>query len=566
MSRFKRPPHRSTTMTWTAAFLFILLFTLTIFASLTTANIEPKEQKLDISTITSNITGLVLADPKRKVVDHPVDCPFYLPFDNDPPFTHILAIDLGISYTSAGYYKDDKFHYVLDNNGHILIPSYVSIINNPDDINTTQILFGEDAKAQLATNPQNTLFNWQRLIRLPYGHPTVQSEINSSRILYKIVSSVPTPSDSPSDSCLNSNHVLKPTPASGTEEDGNKHFLGLAMIQLPTHTSNQRRLYKPEDITALLISNLKQRAEVQAGPGTAFTHAVTTIPSDYTDDQRHALEQAIEAAGLTRLRFIRRHLAPSLAYRVEELQYEDCNVVMVNLDPEYLEVAVAEIDDHVYDTLQIVERKDARYDDEMANRPVVEYLVDKHLSRTRGAAGALLEQNQQQYIFGQQDHNSEKVLIYRHTLLNDTKSMKRLYNEILKVNTLISNIQSPPVASNNLVRIEIDSFYDKYDFSEELTVSQWQALRQKTLTAIVPTVERVLKALPEYHTAIDVVVVAGTSPLVPDTIRLLKEYFKDKGEVKILAGIDPALSMVQGMAAVVDAFVPPSYITSPKCL
>lgn len=482
-----------------------------------------------------------------------------------------FILDLGISYTTAGYYKDDKFHYVLDNNGLILIPSYVSIINHPnsstDNTNTTQILFGQDAKAQLVKNPKNTLFNWQRLIRLPYGHPSVQSEINSGRIPYKIVSSVPTPSGSPSDSCLNSDHALKPTPASSIDEDENKHFLGLAMIQIPTHTSNQRRLYRPEEITTLLISNLKQRAEAQAGPGTAFTHAVVTLPSDYTDDQRYALEQAIEAAGLTRLSLIRRHLAPSLAHRVEKHQHEYNNVVMVNLDPEYLEVAVAEIEDHVYFNLQIVERKDVRYDDELANRLVMEYLTDKHASRTRGAAGALLDQTQQQYIFGQQNNKPEDAIVYRHTILNDTKATRRLYNEILKVNTIISNIQSPPPAtSNNLVRIEIDSFFDNLDFSEEFAISKWQALRQKTLSAIVPTVEQVLKTLHESHTAIDVVVVAGASPLVPDTIRLLKEHFKDKGEVKFLAGIDPALAIIQGMAVVMNAFAPPSYITSPKCL
>lgn len=57
--------------------------------------------------------------------------------------------------------------------------------------------------------------------------------------------------------------------------------------------------------------------------------------------------------------------------------------VRVNLDPEYLEVAVAVLDDEVLDTMEILERTEVRYDDEAVNRLVLEHPVDKHLSRAR---------------------------------------------------------------------------------------------------------------------------------------------------------------------------------------
>ncbi|KAF9548073.1 Heat shock 70 kDa protein 6 [Mortierella hygrophila] len=307
MSCFERSSLRASQPTRPFTFFAILIFTLTLLASSTLANIIGQTEKQDLSTITPEVTGLVLADPTRKVVDHPVDCPFYLPSFNSPPLEGILAIDLGISYTSAGYFKDDKFHYVLDNNGLPLIPSYVAIFNNPSTLsnnntNTTQILFGQDAKDQLTTNPQNTIFNWQRLIRLPYG---------------------------------------------------------LAMIQIPAHVPTLRHLYRPEELTTLLVSHLKHLAETQAGIN--FTYAVVTIPSDDTPDQRHALDEAIEAAGLYGLRQIRRHLAPYLAYQLDRYQLDGDNVVMVNLDPEYLEVAVAEIDEGVYETMAILERTEVSH-------------------------------------------------------------------------------------------------------------------------------------------------------------------------------------------------------------
>ena len=398
------------------------------------------------------------------------------------------------------------------------------------------------------------IFNWQRLIRLPYGNPIVQSEIK--RVPYNIVSSVPTPPppSPPANSCPNPNHSPAPRRVSGTQEkEGNKHFLGLAMIQIPAHIPTLRHPYRPEELTTLLVAHLKHLAETQAG--TKFTHTVVTVPNDYTPNQKHALGEAIEAAGLSCLRLVRRHLAPSLAYRLDENQLGSENVVMVNLDPGYLEVAVVEFDDGMSDTMEILERNEVRYDGEAANRLVLEHLVDKHLSRAGGVTTTgLLDETRQQHIFERQEGNHDDKLLRRYTLFNDTTAMNRLYNEIFKANAIF--LQPSPSHSKKLVRIEIQSFFESHDFSEDLTLSQWQDLRLSTLTALLPTVEQVLKRLHEYYTSIDVVVVAGASPLVPDAIRLLKSYFrgivKEGKEVRFPTGIDPALAMVQGVAVVVE--------------
>ncbi|KAF9137639.1 hypothetical protein BGX30_010032 [Mortierella sp. GBA39] len=565
MSCSERSSLRASQPTWPFTFFAILIFTLTLLDSSTLANIIEQTEKQDLSTITPEVTGLVLADPTRKIVDHPVEYPFYLPSFNSPPFEGILAIDLGISYTSAGYFKDGKFHYVFDNNGLPLIPSYVAIFNNPstssnNNTNTTQILFGQDAKDQLTTNPQNTIFNWQRLIRLPYGNSIVQSEIK--RVPYNIVSSVPTPPPLPANSCPNPNHSPAPKRASCTpEEDDNKHFLGLAMIQIPGHVPTLRHLYRPEEVTTLLVSHLKHLAETQAGIN--FTSAVVTIPSNDTPDQRHAFDEAIEAAGLYRLRLTRRHIVPYLVNRFKAYLLDGDNVVMVNLDPEYLEVAVAEMDQGVYETMAILERTEVSYDGEAANRLVLEYLVDKHFSRARGVtATGLLDKTRQQHTFERQEGSHDNKLLRRDKLFNDTTAMKRLYNEILKATAIF--LQPSPSHSKKLVRIEIQSFFESHDFSEDLTFSQWQDLRQSTLTALLPTVQKALESLPEYDTSINAVIVVGASPLVPDATRLLKSYFQGRGkdgkEVIFPTGVDPALAMVHGMAAVVEGI-----ISSPCC-
>lgn len=275
------------------------------------------------------------------------------------------------------------------------------IINNPsssNNTNTTQILVGQDAKDQLTTHPQNTTFNWQRLIRLPYGDPIVQTEVKHAHIHYNIVSSVPTPL-SPANSWSNLHHSPAPRRAPGAQEkEDSKHFPGLAMIQIPAHIPALRRLYMPEELTTLLDSHIKHLTETQAG--IKFMQAFVIIPNDYTQGQMDALDQAIEAAGLSRARLDRRHIAPALVYRLNSHQPGGDNVVIVKLDPEYLDVVVAYMYDGEYEVMGPPERTEVRYDDEAANRPVLEYLVDKNLSWARGVnATGLLDKTRQQHTF-----------------------------------------------------------------------------------------------------------------------------------------------------------------------
>lgn len=74
--------------------------------------------------------------------------------------------------------------------------------------------------------------------------------------------------------------------------------------------------------------------------------------------------------------------------------------MIVKLDPEYLDVVVEYMYDGVYEVMGPPERTEVRYDDEAANRPVLEYLVDKNLSWARGVnATGLLDKTWQQHTF-----------------------------------------------------------------------------------------------------------------------------------------------------------------------
>lgn len=69
-----------------------------------------------------------------------------------------------------------------------------------------------------------------------------------------------------------------------------------------------------EELLAMEIASIKQNAETMAGKGFAVRHAVITVPSFYTVDERRAIELAAELAGLEVMSLISDGLAVGLNY------------------------------------------------------------------------------------------------------------------------------------------------------------------------------------------------------------------------------------------------------------
>lgn len=70
--------------------------------------------------------------------------------------------------------------------------------------------------------------------------------------------------------------------------------------------------HRPEEISALILRTLKQRAE--AALGEAVTQAVVTVPAYFTDAQRQATKEAGELAGLEVLQILNEPTAAALVF------------------------------------------------------------------------------------------------------------------------------------------------------------------------------------------------------------------------------------------------------------
>src|SRR5262249_21311665 len=70
--------------------------------------------------------------------------------------------------------------------------------------------------------------------------------------------------------------------------------------------------YRPQEISAMILRALKDRAEKQLGQ--TVTKAVITVPAYFNDSQRQATREAGELAGLEVLRILNEPTAASLTY------------------------------------------------------------------------------------------------------------------------------------------------------------------------------------------------------------------------------------------------------------
>lgn len=111
--------------------------------------------------------------------------------------------------------------------------------------------------------------------------------------------------------------------------------------------SDQTRDFLPQEISAMILRALKQRAETALGE--EVSQAVITVPAYFTDAQRQATKTAGEIAGFEVLQIINEPTAAALAYDVRSQETE--RVLVYDLGGGTFDVSVVEITGEVTEVL-----------------------------------------------------------------------------------------------------------------------------------------------------------------------------------------------------------------------
>ncbi len=236
-----------------------------------------------------------------------------------------IGIDLGTTNSCVAIMEGGEPKVIPNVEGSRTTPSVVAFTESGER------LVGQIAKRQAITNPLNTVFSVKRLIGRKFEDPEVQRDI---KILpYKIVRA----------------------------DNGDAH------IEI------RGRVYSPAEISAMILTKMKQTAEEYLGE--KVTEAVVTVPAYFNDAQRQATKDAGTIAGLTVLRIINEPTAASMAYGLDKKKDE--RIAVFDLGGGTFDISVLEIGEGVFEVKST--NGDTHLGGDDFDQRVMDFLADEFL-------------------------------------------------------------------------------------------------------------------------------------------------------------------------------------------
>jgi molecular chaperone DnaK len=204
-----------------------------------------------------------------------------------------IGIDLGTTNSVVSIMEAGEPKVLVNSEGDRVTPSVVAF---PKD---GQRLVGQVARRQAITNPENTIYSIKRFMGRKYDE--VKGEI--AMVPYAV--------------------------SAGPGGDVRVKAGG--------------KLHSPQEISASVLSKLKQAAEDYLGE--KVTDAVITVPAYFNDSQRQATKDAGTIAGLNVLRIINEPTAAALAYGLDKKKEE--TIAVYDFGGGTFDISVLEVGDGV---------------------------------------------------------------------------------------------------------------------------------------------------------------------------------------------------------------------------
>src|SRR6516162_6671303 len=210
----------------------------------------------------------------------------------------IVGIDLGTTNSVVAVMEGKDVKVIPNKHGSNLTPSVVAYTESGET------LVGQLARRQAIVNPKNTVYSIKRFMGRRASE--VQQEIH-----------------------------MVPYDVTGAGDE-------------PVRVRARGKLYTPQEISALVLADLKQSAEAYLGQ--PVTEAVITCPAYFNDAQRQATKEAGRIAGFDVKRVFNEPTAAALAYGLDKKRGAH-KIAVFDLGGGTFDISILQVDNEVVQVL-----------------------------------------------------------------------------------------------------------------------------------------------------------------------------------------------------------------------
>jgi len=377
---------------------------------------------------------------------------------------NVIGIDLGTTYSCVGVWRNNQCEIIANNQGNRTTPSWVSF-------GEEERLIGDAAKTTSTSNPTNTIYDIKRFMGRKFSDPIVQEEIK--RVPYKVV-----------------------------KVDGDK-------IKVEVTYKGEIKQFSPEEISAMILSNLKESAESFLGH--KVSKAVVTVPAYFNDAQRQATKDAGTIAGLEILRIINEPTAAAIAYGLDKIKEEkERNIVVFDCGGGTHDVSILSLDGGIFEVKST--NGNSHLGGEDFDYRLINYCLEELKKKFKVELSTIPAERM------------KKIKARLHIACEKAKRQ---------------------LSTSSTAQIELDSLYDGQDFNTVISKAKFEGLCLDLFNATIAPLEQALKDAKMSKAQIDSIVLVGGSTRVPKVQELLAAFF-NMDTTKLCREINPDEAVAHG--------------------